>query len=777
MLRNLALVFQTEDPKQSPKLVILSLVIVLAFSFVSMGCNTATMAQSAASAQPPAQTSKHISIQPQLPSAVVGTQYQAVLSVNGGQAPYIFVINQGVLPPGLSLNRATGSLFGIPTQAGSFSFTISVTDGSSKGSGSRSYTLTVSPCLNCVTVQISPTNPSVAAGGNIQFSAVVGNTSNTAVNWSASAGTISANGSFTAPSAPSPTPVTVTATSAAQNTAQASTVVTITTTTSLTITTSSVPLGIKNSPYSASLNAKGGQPPYQWSIASGTLPAGLTLAASTGTLSGSATQAGTFAFSVQAKDAASHTAVQNLSLPVSGSTTTCGPPTYPCSRTDSAVAQVPSPVPNVGNLTGANTIVTDPDFGNRIVRITDWNTDPGAQPQNRSYISAASGSADENLWNVDSSMFILQTLGDAGYTYTFDTNAMQAARMYVSSYPSHGGFKLSGGGVWSRVDPNVMYAPVSTGTSINKYDFTDRTNPPSPQPIYDFTSSPNCLPSGFTATWMSKGGVSVGDAVFGMAYSNTGDQGTAVYAVAYKVGSGCTVLNTQTGQVWGDWGASGTINIPDRWKIHNVKLSKDGNWLVVATAGCLISSCSHGPYFWQIGTTNVTSCGDGQSGGQKCGGHWTEGYTHFVNNFDGGKYVIRPFSVPTALLDISTTIPAGIRDPLDQHASWNNADPADSLPFFLTYWSLTTPFPGPWYNEITGEAPDGSGKVWRFAHNFITGRSQIFTTEYGIGSVSQDGRFFIFSSDWMGTLGSQSAAPTCTVGTDCRGDVFVVELK
>jgi len=777
MLRNLALIFQTENLKRSPILVILSLAIVLAFSFVSTCCNTSTMAQSAASSQPPAQTSKHISIQPQLPSAIVGTQYRAVLSVNGGQAPYIFVINQGTLPPGLSLNRATGSLFGIPTQAGSFSFSILVTDDSSKGSGSRSYTLTVSPCLNCVTVQISPTNPSVTAGGNIQFSAVVGNTSNTAVTWSASAGTISANGLFTAPSAPSPTPVTVTATSAAQNTAQASTVVTITTVTSLTITTSSVPSGIKNSPYSASLNAKGGQPPYQWSLASGTLPAGVKLAASTGTLSGSATQAGTFAFSVQAQDAASHTAVQSLSLPVSGSSTTCGPPAYPCSRTDSTVVQIPSSIPNVGNLTGANTIVTDPDFGNRIVRITDWNTDPGAQPQNRSFVSAASGSADENLWNVDSTMFIVQALGDAAYPFTFDPSTLQATRMYVSSNPSRGGLKLSASGMWSRVDPNVMYSPGSTGTSITKYDFSDRTNPPSPQEVYDFTSSPNCLPRGFTQTWKSKAGVSADDTVFGMGYSNTGNQGTGVYAVAYKAGSGCTVLNTKTGQVWGDWGAAGTINIPDRWTIHNVKLSKDGNWLIVAKADCLISSCSNGPYFWQIGTTNVSSCGDGQSGGQHCSGHWTEGYSHWINNYDGGKYVIRPLSDPTALNVLNATVPAGVINPLDQHASWNNVDPADSLPFFLTYWSPITPFPGPWYDEITAVAPNNSGKVWRFAHSFITGHSQIFNTMYGIGSVSQDGRFFIFSSDWMGTLGSQSAAPNCTVGTDCRGDVFVLELK
>jgi hypothetical protein len=29
----------------------------------------------------------------------------------------------------------------------------------------------------------------------------------------------------------------------------------------------------------------------------------------------------------------------------------------------------------------------------------------------------------------------------------------------------------------------------------------------------------------------------------------------------------------------------------------------------------------------------------------------------------------------------------------------------------------------------------------------------------------------------MGTLGSQSGASSCTIGQDCRGDVFVVQLN
>jgi hypothetical protein len=131
----------------------------------------------------------------------------------------------------------------------------------------------------------------------------------------------------------------------------------------------------------------------------------------------------------------------------------------------------------------------------------------------------------------------------------------------------------------------------------------------------------------------------------------------------------------------------------------------------------------------------------------------------------------------TSASGLTPILPAGMQTPLDQHQSWNNADPTDSLPFFSTTWSTVSPFPTAYYNEIIGYATDGSGKIWRFGHNFITARSQFFSTEYGIGSVSQDGKFFIFSSDWMGTLGSLSATNTCMAGVDCRGDVFVIELN
>ena len=57
------------------------------------------------------------------------------------------------------------------------------------------------------------------------------------------------------------------------------------------VATTSLPSGQVSTPYSATLAASGGTPPYQWSVSGGALPPGLTLAAATGVISGSPTTA------------------------------------------------------------------------------------------------------------------------------------------------------------------------------------------------------------------------------------------------------------------------------------------------------------------------------------------------------------------------------------------------------------------------------------------------------------------------------------------------------
>jgi len=62
----------------------------------------------------------------------------------------------------------------------------------------------------------------------------------------------------------------------------------------LQISTTSLPNGQVRSPYQATLTALGGTQPYTWTASAGTLPAGLKLDSSTGTLSGTPSPVGTF---------------------------------------------------------------------------------------------------------------------------------------------------------------------------------------------------------------------------------------------------------------------------------------------------------------------------------------------------------------------------------------------------------------------------------------------------------------------------------------------------
>ena len=90
----------------------------------------------------------------------------------------------------------------------------------------------------------------------------------------------------------------------------------------LTITTGSLPDATTGSPYSATLTATGGMPPYGWTITIGSLPSGLSLDSATGVISGvpSDGTAGTHYFTATVSDKNGASASKSLHITVLGLT-------------------------------------------------------------------------------------------------------------------------------------------------------------------------------------------------------------------------------------------------------------------------------------------------------------------------------------------------------------------------------------------------------------------------------------------------------------------------
>ncbi|PPU31514.1 autotransporter outer membrane beta-barrel domain-containing protein [Xanthomonas arboricola] len=259
-----------------------------------------------------------------LPAATAGSAYSQTLSASGGTAPYTFAITAGALPAGLSLS-AGGVLSGTPTASGGFNFTATATDsGGSPTSGARAYTLTVavatttfpatslpagtagqaySSALNPATGGVAPYTYAVTAGALPAGITLDGSSG-------ALTGTPSSVGSFS---------FSVTATDSTTGTpSQATRGYTLTIAAPpIVVAPSALPAATRGTAYSQTLSASGGTAPYTYALASGTLPAGITLA-SNGTLSGTATVEGSFNFTVTATDAGSFTGNQAYTLTVAG---------------------------------------------------------------------------------------------------------------------------------------------------------------------------------------------------------------------------------------------------------------------------------------------------------------------------------------------------------------------------------------------------------------------------------------------------------------------------
>ena len=89
-----------------------------------------------------------------MPAAVTGSPYSHVLTGAGGTPPYTWSVAAGALPAGLSLNTSTGAVAGIPTTAGSFSFTAGLRDATTTTPVTRALSITVAGALSITTTTL-----------------------------------------------------------------------------------------------------------------------------------------------------------------------------------------------------------------------------------------------------------------------------------------------------------------------------------------------------------------------------------------------------------------------------------------------------------------------------------------------------------------------------------------------------------------------------------------------------------------------------------------------
>ena len=224
-----------------------------------------------------------------LPNGMQNTAYSATLAAVGGTTPYTWSMSSGTLPAGLSLAPSTGVISGTSTATGTSNFTVQATDANSL-TGAQPLSLTVVAPMNVTTSSLP--NGTQNTAYNTTLAATGGTTPYT---WSISAGTLPTGLSLASntgvisgtPTGTGTSNFTVQVTDV--NSLTAAQPLSLTVAGPVSVTTASLPNGTQNTAYNATLAVTGGTTPYSWSISSGTLPTGLSLASSTGVISGTPT--------------------------------------------------------------------------------------------------------------------------------------------------------------------------------------------------------------------------------------------------------------------------------------------------------------------------------------------------------------------------------------------------------------------------------------------------------------------------------------------------------
>jgi hypothetical protein len=423
------------------------------------------------------------------------------------------------------------------------------------------------------------------------------------------------------------------------------------------------------------------------------------------------------------------------------------PSTY-SAYTGTDIKTIP-PAPALGS---ANSVITDPTFGSRILRVTDPNTNDG-----ESFISTDAGF--HRTWNANSTAIKLTGPHGDGYWLEFSPIAFTVGN--GSSHPGIHPVSFGATWEWSTVDPDLIY--FLNGSQIGEYNTSTgvTTNLGGPS---------NRDPVAYMAVVLGQD-----DWVCAAAGSGGQDTYTEIFCVNPASPSTYKLIDVYHKTINGvpqtdpNWPTSAPGQLIG---IHDVSGGTGASWLEVTfhqqswggNGGAVFDLATN---TWSL----VTAADIYWSGHVSMGNGKYANSAGSINGSDSRGLVVRN---PDNLMDAADYLfvdqPPNTLNQWcdDDHNSWLNSLTNPNAPILSSRYTIVGPCQFAWAGEIDAAAVDGSNTVWRFAHNH-TGVNCYYGE--GFAQISNNGNWALFSSPWDGMLG-----PDTSFGCTTRIDTFIVQL-